>query len=256
MEDALLLSRWWLLLTAPACVVGLGLIVASVLFLLRTIRVPEFARLPLVAEQDVDLEDTGPLSFVIDHPRFNNVQANAFKPFALAVSLENAAGRVVNADKSLMADIARAIEAEAAKRGCTVVLPTDAVVATALKAGVASRTVDIKAVPKDQVILDVGPATAAEIARRLETCRTLVWNGPLGAFETAPFERGTVVVAQAAAKLTEAGKLLTVAGGGDTVAALSQAGVLDKFSYVSTAGGAFLEWLEGKELPGVAALKI
>jgi hypothetical protein len=102
MEDALLLSRWWLLLTAPACVVGLGLIVASVLFLLRTIRVPEFARLPLVAEQDVDLEDTGPLSFVIDHPRFNNVQANAFKPFALAVSLENAAGRVVNADKSLM----------------------------------------------------------------------------------------------------------------------------------------------------------
>ena len=155
-----------------------------------------------------------------------------------------------------MADTARAIEAEAAKRGCTVVLPIDAVVAAALKAGVASRTVDIKAVPKDQVILDVGPATAAEIARRLESCRTLVWNGPLGAFETAPFERGTVVVAQAAAKLTEAGKLLTVAGGGDTVAALAQAGVLDKFSYVSTAGGAFLEWLEGKELPGVAALKI
>jgi len=102
MEDALLLSRSWLFLTAPACVIGLGLIVASVLFLLRTIRVPEFARLPLVAERDVDLQDAGPLSFVIDHPRFSNVQANAFKPFALSVSLENAAGRVVNADKALM----------------------------------------------------------------------------------------------------------------------------------------------------------
>jgi hypothetical protein len=102
MEDAVHLSRWWLLLTAPACVVGLGLIVASVLFLLRTIRVPEFARLPLAAEQEVDLEDAGPLSFVIDHPRFSNVQANAFKPFALSVSLESAAGRVVKADKALM----------------------------------------------------------------------------------------------------------------------------------------------------------
>jgi hypothetical protein len=102
MEDALLLSRSWLFLTAPACLAGIGLIVASVLFLLRTIRVPEFARLPLVAEQDVDLEDAGPLSFVIDHPRFSTVQASAFKPFALSVSLENAAGRVVNADKALM----------------------------------------------------------------------------------------------------------------------------------------------------------
>jgi hypothetical protein len=100
MEDALLLSRWWLLLAAPACVVGLGLIVRQRAVPPAHNRVPEFARLPLVAEQDVDLEDTGPLSFVIDHPRFNNVQANAFKPFALAVSLENAAGRVVNADKS------------------------------------------------------------------------------------------------------------------------------------------------------------
>ena len=102
MEDALLLSRSWLFLTAPACVIGLGLVVASVLFLLRTIRVPEFARLPLAAEQDVDLQDAGPLMFVIDKPRFSNVQASAFKPFALAVSLEDAAGRVVNADKTLM----------------------------------------------------------------------------------------------------------------------------------------------------------
>lgn len=155
-----------------------------------------------------------------------------------------------------MAETARAIEVKAGQRGCTVILPMDAVVAATLKAGVESRTVDIKNVAKDQLILDVGPATVAEIVRRLETCRTLVWNGPLGAFETAPFERGTVAVARAAAKLTRAGRLLTVAGGGDTVAALSQAGVVDKFSYVSTAGGAFLEWLEGKELPGVAALKI
>jgi hypothetical protein len=102
MEDAVLLSRWWLLLTAPACVAGIGLIVASVLFLLRTIRVPEFARLPLVAEQDVELQHAGPLMFVIDKPRFRNVQAGVFKPFALTVSLENAAGRVVNADKVLM----------------------------------------------------------------------------------------------------------------------------------------------------------
>jgi phosphoglycerate kinase len=155
-----------------------------------------------------------------------------------------------------MADTARAIEITAGQRGCTIVLPADAVVAPTLKPGVESRTVDIKSVPKDQLILDVGPATVADIVKRLETCRTLVWNGPLGAFETAPFERGTVAVAQAVAKLTQADKLLTVAGGGDTVAALSQAGVLDKFSYVSTAGGAFLEWLEGKELPGVAALKV
>jgi phosphoglycerate kinase len=154
-----------------------------------------------------------------------------------------------------MAGTARAIEAEAAKRGCTIVLPIDAVVAAALKPNIDSRTVDIKAVPKDQLILDVGPATVSEIARHLGTCRTLVWNGPLGAFEIPPFDRGTVAVAQAAAKLTQSGRLLSVAGGGDTVAALAQAGVTDAFSYVSTAGGAFLEWLEGKELPGVAALR-
>jgi hypothetical protein len=102
MEEAVLLSRWWLLLTAPACLIGIGMIVASVLFLLRTIRVPEFARLPLVAEQDVELRDPGPLTFVIDKPRFSNVLASAFKPFALAVRLENATGRVVTADKGLM----------------------------------------------------------------------------------------------------------------------------------------------------------
>jgi len=153
-----------------------------------------------------------------------------------------------------MADTARAIEKAAAKRDCAIILPVDAVIATKLEVGVESRVADVKAVPKDQLILDVGPATIGQINHRLESCRTLVWNGPLGAFETPPFDRGTVVVAQAAARLTEAGKLLSVAGGGDTVAALAHAGVIDKFSYVSTAGGAFLEWLEGKELPGVAAL--
>jgi len=155
-----------------------------------------------------------------------------------------------------MANTARGIEVTAGQHGCTLVLPVDAVVAATLKPAIATRTVDIKNVPPDQLILDVGPATVTEIVERLQNCRTLVWNGPLGAFETPPFERGTVAVAEATARLTQAGKLLTVAGGGDTVAALGQAGVIDKFSYVSTAGGAFLEWLEGKDLPGVAALKI
>ena len=109
MEDAVLLSRWWLLLTAPACLAGIGLIVASVLFLLRTIRVPEFARLPLVAEQDVDLQVAGPLMFVLDKPRFRNVRASAFKPFALTVSLEDAAGRVVKADPALFPVIVQGV---------------------------------------------------------------------------------------------------------------------------------------------------
>jgi phosphoglycerate kinase len=153
-----------------------------------------------------------------------------------------------------MAEKARDILAKAKARGSSVVLPLDGVVASALKPGVATKTVAIDAVPADQMILDVGPRTVADLKRRLVDCRTLVWNGPLGAFETSPFEAGTVAVARAAADLTDAGKLLSVAGGGDTVAALAHAGVLNRFSYVSTAGGAFLEWLEGKTLPGVAAL--
>jgi len=153
-----------------------------------------------------------------------------------------------------MADTARRImeQAEAAKK--RIVLPIDAVVAPAITAGDAARTVPIGRVPEDQMILDVGPKSIADTVTAIEGCRTLVWNGPLGAFEHAPFDRGTVAVAKAAAKLTKAGSLLSVAGGGDTVAALAAAGVEDQFSYVSTAGGAFLEWLEGKELPGVAAL--
>ena len=127
-------------------------------------------------------------------------------------------------------------------------------VAAELKPGVEAKTVAIDAVPADRMILDVGPATVADLERRLAGCRTLVWNGPLGAFETPPFEAGTTALARKAAELTTSGRLLSVAGGGDTVAALIQAGVADRFSYVSTAGGAFLEWLEGKTLPGVAAL--
>ena len=153
-----------------------------------------------------------------------------------------------------MADTAREILGKAEARGTEVVLPVDAVVAEALKPGLATATVDINAVPADRMILDVGPATAADLSARLAACHTLVWNGPVGAFETPPFEAGTVAVARAAAALTEKGKLLTVAGGGDTVAALAAAGVVERFSYVSTAGGAFLEWPEGKTLPGVAAL--
>ncbi|MFO1060748.1 MAG: phosphoglycerate kinase [Dongiaceae bacterium] len=154
-----------------------------------------------------------------------------------------------------MAGTARDIEARARARGCSLVLPVDGVVAAKLEAGAATRTVAIDAVPGDQMILDVGPRSVADIVARLESCRTLVWNGPLGAFETPPFDAGTKAVAAAAARLTRAGRLLSVAGGGDTVAALAAAGVADDFSYVSTAGGAFLEWLEGKTLPGVAALE-
>jgi len=154
-----------------------------------------------------------------------------------------------------MADTARAILDKAKAEGCDVVLPTDAVVAAKLAAGVETRTVPIAEVPPDQLILDLGPVSVADITSRLGASRTLVWNGPLGAFETPPFDAGTMAVAEAAARLTREGRLLSVAGGGDTVAALAKAGVVGALSYVSTAGGAFLEWLEGKDLPGVAALR-
>jgi len=154
-----------------------------------------------------------------------------------------------------MAETARDIVAAAKEAGCDIVLPTDAEVADRLAEGVASETLSVKEIPEDRMILDVGPATGAHIARRLADCRTLVWNGPLGCFEVPPFDRATNQVARAAAALTRDGALLSVAGGGDTLAALAHAGVVADFSYVSTAGGAFLEWLEGKTLPGVAALE-
>jgi phosphoglycerate kinase len=148
----------------------------------------------------------------------------------------------------------KAIRAVAAKAGCEIVLPKDAVVAEALAPGVSTETVSISAVPAASMILDVGPETVADLVERLKAVKTLLWNGPLGAFEIAPFEQGTFAVAREAAALTRQGGLVSVAGGGDTVAALNAAGAAKDFTYVSTAGGAFLEWLEGKELPGVAAL--
>jgi len=153
-----------------------------------------------------------------------------------------------------MAETARGVLAKASEAGCEVLLPADAVVACEFKANAASETVGIESVPKDAMILDIGPRSVAAINAKLEASKTLVWNGPLGAFETPPFERGTIAVARRVAELTRAKRLLSVAGGGDTVAALAQAGVTEDLSYVSTAGGAFLEWLEGRELPGVAAL--
>jgi phosphoglycerate kinase len=153
-----------------------------------------------------------------------------------------------------LADTARRILDKAAEGGCDIVLPTDAVVAREFKAGAASQTVAIDAVPADAMILDVGPRSIETVAARIDGAATLLWNGPLGAFEIAPFDAATVAAARHAAERTKAGRLLSVAGGGDTVAALNHAAVAADFTYVSTAGGAFLEWLEGKDLPGVAAL--
>ncbi|HVI51697.1 MAG TPA: phosphoglycerate kinase [Candidatus Sulfotelmatobacter sp.] len=153
-----------------------------------------------------------------------------------------------------LADTAREIIVKAKAANCHIVLPVDVVVASEFAENAPNKVVPVNAVPDDMMILDAGPASAESIIDRLNGCKTLVWNGPLGAFEIAPFDAATNAVAQAAAQRTKEGKLLTVAGGGDTVAALAKAGVEEAFSYVSTAGGAFLEWLEGKVLPGVAAL--
>ncbi|MGA7675080.1 MAG: phosphoglycerate kinase [Rhizomicrobium sp.] len=153
-------------------------------------------------------------------------------------------------------DVARRVIALSVESGTALLLPIDVVVAKEFKAGAASRTVPVDQVAKDEMILDVGPATVEEFAKFLHNTRTVVWNGPLGAFETPPFDKGTVAAAKLVAARTKAGQLLSVAGGGDTVSALNKAGVADDFSYVSTAGGAFLEWMEGLELPGVEALMV
>ncbi len=154
-----------------------------------------------------------------------------------------------------MHDTARAILAQAEARGARILLPTDAVVAREFKAGAPNETVPIDAVPADTMILDAGPLTVAHLSAEVAKLRTLVWNGPLGAFEIEPFDAGTNALARTVAALTKAGTLRSVAGGGDTVSALRHAGAADGFSYVSTAGGAFLEWLEGKTLPGIRALQ-
>ena len=169
------------------------------------------------------------------------------------------AARGVDVGKSLcehdLTATAEAIFAAAEKAGCTIHLPYDVVVAKEFAPNPPSlRTCNVHEVAADEMILDVGPAAVEALADVLKTCRTLVWNGPLGAFETPPFDTATVALARTAAALTKEGSLVSVAGGGDTVAALNQAGVAADFTFVSTAGGAFLEWMEGKELPGVAAL--
>jgi phosphoglycerate kinase len=149
---------------------------------------------------------------------------------------------------------ARDILARARQAGCEVVLPRDVVIADQMIADAAWQAVPVEAVPSRSMILDLGPATLQALVGRVPHWRTIVWNGPLGAFEVPPFDEATTALARATAEATQAGQLTSVAGGGDTIAALHHAGVADRFTYVSAAGGAFLEWLEGRELPGVAAL--
>ena len=170
------------------------------------------------------------------------------------------AARGVDVGKSLcehdLASTAEAILDAADAAGCTVHLPYDVLVSKEFAANPPSlRTCNVHEVAADEMILDVGPAAVEALADVLKVCKTLVWNGPLGAFETPPFDTATVALARTAAALTREGSLVSVAGGGDTVAALSHAGVAGDFTYVSTAGGAFLEWMEGRVLPGVAALQ-
>jgi phosphoglycerate kinase len=159
------------------------------------------------------------------------------------------------AEKDLAATAMRIIE-KARESNCAIILPVDGVCAYEFKAGAHNHTYGIDAIPEDQMILDVGSQSVERVNAAINDAATLVWNGPLGAFEIPPFDQGTVAAARHAAQRTKEGKLVSVAGGGDTVAALNHAGVADNFTYVSTAGGAFLEWLEGKSLPGVEALRV
>ena len=199
------------------------------------------------AKVSTKLELLGNLVTRVNHLVIGGGMANTFL-----------AAQGINVGKSLcehdLAQTARDILQQAATAGCEIILPRDIVVAREFKAHAANETLAPDACPSDAMILDAGPLTVAYINGVLEVAKTLVWNGPLGAFEMSPFDKATMAVAKHAADLTKAGKLTSVAGGGDTVAALNLAGVADDFSYVSTAGGAFLEWMEGKVLPGVAAL--
>jgi phosphoglycerate kinase len=170
------------------------------------------------------------------------------------------AARGIAIGKSLceheLLELAREIEAKASANGCAILLPTDVVAATAFAAHAPNRVCDANEVQAEEMILDAGPRAVAALAAAMEASRTIVWNGPLGAFEMEPFDIGTIEAARTAGALAKAGRAIAVAGGGDTVSALNQAGVSDDFTFISTAGGAFLEWMEGKSLPGVEALKI
>ncbi|MDO5614348.1 MAG: phosphoglycerate kinase [Paracoccus sp. (in: a-proteobacteria)] len=200
------------------------------------------------AKVSTKLDLLGNLIEKVDHLVIGGGMANTFL-----------VAKGVEVGKSLaerdMADTARAILDKAAAGGCTIHLPVDVVVAREFKAGAASETLPVDQCPADAMILDAGPDTVAAIKDVFARCKTLIWNGPLGAFEIAPFDAATNAAAQAAAVLTREDRLISVAGGGDTVAALNKAGVAGDFTFISTAGGAFLEWMEGKELPGVAALE-
>lgn len=200
------------------------------------------------AKVSTKLDLLGHLIGRVDVLVIGGAMANTF----LAAQGKNVGKSLQEAD---MHATARDILARAETAKCAVVLPVDAVVAAELQPGVATHIVKIDAVPADMCILDVGPQTVAGLTARIASVKTLVWNGPLGAFETPPFDAGTTALAQSVAAATEAGRLRSIAGGGDTVSALRHAGVLEQMSYVSTAGGAFLEWMEGKTLPGVAALE-
>lgn len=168
-----------------------------------------------------------------------------------------ASGKAIGASlyEPKFADTARKIMADAEAEKCKLVLPVDAVVAPRLEPDVRTETVDVDSIGENQMVLDIGPRTISQVVGILASARTLVWNGPVGAFEVPPFQTGTMTIAKVAAQLTKVGALDTIAGGGDTIAALNQAGATQDFTYVSTAGGAFLEWLEGKRLPGVEALR-
>lgn len=200
------------------------------------------------AKVSTKLELLGNLVAKVDHLVIGGGMANTFL-----------VAQGVQIGKSLaepdMAPTAREILEKAGAAGCTIHLPRDIVVAREFKAGAASETLPADACPEDAMILDAGPQTVAELENVFAACKTLIWNGPLGAFEIAPFDAATTAAARTAARLTRERRLITVAGGGDTVAALNKAGVAGDFTYISTAGGAFLEWMEGKALPGVVALE-
>jgi phosphoglycerate kinase len=201
------------------------------------------------AKVSTKLAVLGHLVTKVDHLIIGGGMANTFL-----------AARGVNVGKSLceheLTGEANAIFDAAEQAGCTVHLPYDVVVAKEFAPNPTSvRTCNVHEVQPDEMILDIGPAAVEALADVLKTCRTLVWNGPLGAFEVPPFDAATVALAKTAAALTKEGSLISVAGGGDTVAALNHAGVTQDFTFVSTAGGAFLEWMEGRALPGVAALQ-
>jgi len=184
----------------------------------------------------------------VDHLIIGGGMANTF----LAAQGVNVGASLCEHD---LADTARNILAKADEKGCKIHLPTDLVVAKEFKAHATNEIVDLDHVAEDDMILDVGPASTEALSSMLSACKTLIWNGPMGAFEMEPFDAATVFLARSAAKLSDDGSLVTVAGGGDTVAALNHAGAAGSFTHISTAGGAFLEWMEGKELPGVKVLE-